>query len=294
MNEFDIQGEEAIATQAQGPEQAIALALESKWEEAAALNRAILATHAQRRRQLEPPRQVPDRARTLPRRPRRLPEVDRARPRKHDRQAQPGPPVERQGRRRARASEAVAKVPRTSSSKRRARSGSTVLQEVSSEVLTRTVAGDEVYLKPDGTVLSVQNIQGEHIGIVEPKLGLRLLRLMQGGNKYAAAVKSVAGGSAEVSSRRSSATRARPPVLPGRGRGDPRLHTRILLRYEADDDDEEPSRKTARTTTGTAMATAARAAALSASRRSRTRWTSATMKRKTRASHQRDGNGCHG
>src|SRR6185503_17420856 len=38
-------GEEAARLKRQGSEQAIALALESKWEEAAGLNRTILAAH---------------------------------------------------------------------------------------------------------------------------------------------------------------------------------------------------------------------------------------------------------
>ena len=38
-------GEEAARLKRQGSEQAIQLALESKWEEAAALNRTILAAH---------------------------------------------------------------------------------------------------------------------------------------------------------------------------------------------------------------------------------------------------------
>ena len=41
-----IQGEEAARLKRQGAEQAIQLALESKWEEAANVNRSILAVHA--------------------------------------------------------------------------------------------------------------------------------------------------------------------------------------------------------------------------------------------------------
>ena len=59
-------GEEAARLKRQGSEQAIQLALESKWEEAAALNRSILAAHPARRRGMEPARQVPAGARPLP------------------------------------------------------------------------------------------------------------------------------------------------------------------------------------------------------------------------------------
>ena len=51
-------GEEAARLKRQGSEQAIQLALESKWEEAAALNKTILACPPLGRRGVEPARQV--------------------------------------------------------------------------------------------------------------------------------------------------------------------------------------------------------------------------------------------
>jgi hypothetical protein len=56
------------------------------------------------------------------------------------------------------------------------------------EVLARMVAGDRVYLKVDGFNLVVESSRGEYLGQVEAKHGLRLVRLMQGGNQYAASV----------------------------------------------------------------------------------------------------------
>ncbi len=56
------------------------------------------------------------------------------------------------------------------------------------EVLARMVAGDKVYLKVDGSNLVVESSRGEYLGQVEPRYGLRLVRLMQGGNQYTAAV----------------------------------------------------------------------------------------------------------
>lgn len=58
------------------------------------------------------------------------------------------------------------------------------------EVLARVVAGDTVYLKIDGHNLVVENGRGEYLGQVEPKHGQRLIRLMEGGNKYTAAIVS--------------------------------------------------------------------------------------------------------
>ncbi len=56
------------------------------------------------------------------------------------------------------------------------------------EVLAKMVAGDKVYLKIDGSSLSVENSRGEYLGEIDPKHGQRLIRLMGGGNKYSAAI----------------------------------------------------------------------------------------------------------
>ncbi len=58
------------------------------------------------------------------------------------------------------------------------------------EVLARVVAGDTVYLKIDGHSLAVENGRGEYLGQVEPKYGQRLIRLIEMGNKYTAAIVS--------------------------------------------------------------------------------------------------------
>jgi len=56
------------------------------------------------------------------------------------------------------------------------------------QILARMVAGDRVYLKIDGTNLRVENARGEYLGRVEPKHGQRLIKLMEGGNQYTAAI----------------------------------------------------------------------------------------------------------
>ncbi len=58
----------------------------------------------------------------------------------------------------------------------------------SPEVLARMVAGDAAYLKKDGSSLTVENGRGEYLGQVELKHGQRLIKLMEGGNKYTAAI----------------------------------------------------------------------------------------------------------
>jgi len=60
------------------------------------------------------------------------------------------------------------------------------------EILARMVAGDKAYLKIDGSSLIVENGRGEYLGQVVPKHGQRLIRLMEGGNKYSAAILSSA------------------------------------------------------------------------------------------------------
>jgi hypothetical protein len=56
------------------------------------------------------------------------------------------------------------------------------------EILAKTVAGDKVDLRIEGPNLIVENSWGEYLGQVEPKHGQRLIKLMEGGNKYTAAI----------------------------------------------------------------------------------------------------------
>jgi tetratricopeptide (TPR) repeat protein len=58
-------------------------------------------------------------------------------------------------------------------------------------VLAKMGAGDRVYLKVDGAGLNVENGRGEYVGQAEPKHGQRLVKLMEGGNRYSAAIVSV-------------------------------------------------------------------------------------------------------
>jgi hypothetical protein len=58
------------------------------------------------------------------------------------------------------------------------------------ETLARMVAGDRVYLKVDGSGLTVENARGEYLGQVEPRHSQRLIKLIEGGNQYTAAIVS--------------------------------------------------------------------------------------------------------
>lgn len=55
-------------------------------------------------------------------------------------------------------------------------------------VLAKTVAGARVNLRVDGTNLLVENRRGEYLGQVGLKHGPRLIKLMEGGNQYTAVI----------------------------------------------------------------------------------------------------------
>lgn len=57
-------------------------------------------------------------------------------------------------------------------------------------IRARAVAGDEVNLKINGPSLMIEDGRGEYLGQVESRHGPRLIKLMEGGNKYSAAVVS--------------------------------------------------------------------------------------------------------
>jgi hypothetical protein len=63
-------------------------------------------------------------------------------------------------------------------------------QIASPERLVKMMAGDKVILKPQGSSLVVDTVHGEYLGLVPSKQGQRLVKLMEGGNKYTAAVVS--------------------------------------------------------------------------------------------------------
>jgi tetratricopeptide (TPR) repeat protein len=58
----------------------------------------------------------------------------------------------------------------------------------SGEVLAKVGVGDQVYLEVRGKRLIVESEGGEYLGEVETRQELRLIKLMQGGNRYDAAI----------------------------------------------------------------------------------------------------------
>jgi len=61
----------------------------------------------------------------------------------------------------------------------------------SGEVLAKMGFGDQMHLEARGQHLIVASQSGEYLGEVEPRQGLRLIKLMQGGNRYDAAILNV-------------------------------------------------------------------------------------------------------
>ncbi len=72
------------------------------------------------------------------------------------------------------------------------KSTTTTLQAVDQELLPHLDPGDVVELQVQGKAVNVLKSTGEYIGMVEPRTGLRLAKLIAGGNQYAAALVSTA------------------------------------------------------------------------------------------------------
>jgi len=117
-----------------------------------------------------------------------------------------------------------------------------LVRVASPEVLAKMTVGDQVYLEIQGRSLAVRNARGEVLGYVEPKTAQRLIDLMRTGNRYAAALVSLDDGVKiiirEVYQDPRNAGRI---SFPPRG-GEPgvRPYTReALLKYEEEEEEEE-------------------------------------------------------
>jgi hypothetical protein len=234
--------EEAARLKRQGSDQAIALALESKWEEAVALNRSILSSYPADvdawnrlgKALLEVGRYREARdayAKSL-----ELDSVNSIAKRNLDRLST----LVEAGDEEPRRAEAATKVAQDLFIEEIGKTGVTPLVGASRETLAKLTAGDEVYLKTGEELIRVEDAAGELLGSIEPKLALRLLRLIEGGNRYAAAVKSVSDREAEIiikeTYRDPSQTRVSFPTSGAEG---VRPYVReSLLRLGEDDEDE--------------------------------------------------------
>jgi hypothetical protein len=234
------QTEERSRLRRQRAELAIQLALQSRWEEAAAINRGILSLYPsdvdtwnrlgkalaelgqyQEAREAYAKALELDSTSTIARRNlARLEALGAAAPTRAQPKQQLDPQIfiEETG-----------------------KTGVTTLHRVNQEVLARMTAGDRVELCPEGNVLVVKDSRGEYVGEVEPKLGLRLLKLMEGGNQYAAALTSLADAASRVIIKETyqHPSQAGRPSFPAAGPEliRPYIKERIL-RHEAEEEEE--------------------------------------------------------
>jgi tetratricopeptide (TPR) repeat protein len=108
------------------------------------------------------------------------------------------------------------------------------------EVLNRMAAGEQVALRADGQRLMVESSGSEYLGEIEPKLGLRLIQLIKGGNKYQAAIASVGQNGCRVIVKETyqHPNQAGRPSFPLRAADGFRPYIKdSLLKYELEDEE---------------------------------------------------------
>ena len=115
------------------------------------------------------------------------------------------------------------------------------------KVVRRLSASEQVVFSREKNTVTVRTLDGQPIGQVEPKLGNRLARLMDGGNKYAAAIVTVKEDSVSIIIKETFKHRSFQKVgsFPARAKEEDRVFlNETVARFmrdeeEGDDDDEE-------------------------------------------------------
>jgi len=122
------------------------------------------------------------------------------------------------------------------------KTGVTTLRPANIKLLATLSAGDEVTLVPVGSRLTVETAGNEYIADIEPKLALRLSKLLAGGNKYASAVAGLDADSVRVIIKETfqDPSQAGRLSFPAGKAGDlVRPYTKeSIVRGDADDDEE--------------------------------------------------------
>lgn len=119
----------------------------------------------------------------------------------------------------------------------------TLINTAPQEELATLTAGEPVLLRIEGKSLRVFSTRNEPIGEVEPRLALRLISLMRGGNQYAAAVTSLTDNSVEIIIRETfqHPTQAGKVSFPTRGGPEAGFRPYIrdsMLRYDLEEEEE--------------------------------------------------------
>ena len=194
---MNYQAGESTRLKRQRADQAIHLALQSRWEEAAAINRSIISVF---------PSDV-DAYNRLGKALMEMGESEEAR-RAYEKTLalEPGNSIARKNLERLDARKSIVAV-RVESPKSIdpslfiAQTGSTGianLKAVVPETLAGLTAGDTLNLRIQGHTVAVETVGGDQLGVIEPKLGLRLARLIEGGNRYVAAIASLSNGGVRI------------------------------------------------------------------------------------------------
>ena len=191
MSQAPNQPEERARIQRQLTEQAISLALESKWEEAVEVNRQLQGMF---------PRDLS----TLNRLGKALSELgqyaDARQAYSEALEIDPTNNIARKNLDRLASMGDGATVRRASHERidprlfieETGKTGFTDLVDLAPRsMLVRLTAGDQVYFQRDGAALWVLNAGRERIGRVEPRLASRLITFMEGGSQYAAGITEV-------------------------------------------------------------------------------------------------------
>ena len=127
------------------------------------------------------------------------------------------------------------------------KSGTTILRKpASSEVTAHLSPGDPAKLGVENDVLLVYTQADEYLGQIEPKMGKRLIRLIQGGNQYDCAIIGINDRGISVILRETHRSRSLHNVcsFPSRGKEEHRVFlnesvARFIRDDELDEDDEE-------------------------------------------------------
>ena len=123
------------------------------------------------------------------------------------------------------------------------KSGTTLLQKVSTgQVVARIAPSESTDLVVENNTIKVYTRDNEYLGQIEPKLGRRLIRLMQGGNRYDSAIIGVNNQGISIIIREIFRHRSLHNVcsFPTRTKEEHRVHlSERMAKYMADDDPDD-------------------------------------------------------
>ena len=119
----------------------------------------------------------------------------------------------------------------------------TLEQPAPGPVLARMAPGDPVGLRIEGNTLLARSDSSEHLGQVTPGLAVRLIRLMTGGNRYEAAITSASETELSIIIRETYQSPEQLGIasFPARGVGDSSAAENALAQLDLADEEEPDS-----------------------------------------------------